>query len=153
MAAPGGGGAGPLAVAGGVTALGLFFLVGARWIEGEAAYAGVGPRAFPVLIGAGLTVLGLALCGAVARGQPFPDTGERARWAPLAWIAGGLAAATVTLVPAGFPVAAALLFAATARAFGSRRLLRDALSGLGLGAVTWLLFARGLGVSLPGWFG
>jgi putative tricarboxylic transport membrane protein len=40
---------GALAVAAGVTALGLSLLAGALAIPSEAAYAGVGPRAFPLL--------------------------------------------------------------------------------------------------------
>ena len=52
--------------------------------------------------------------------------------------------------PLGFPVAAALAFALTARAFGSRRLLLDLGVGLLLGVACWLLFSRLLGLSLPG---
>ena len=52
--------------------------------------------------------------------------------------------------PLGFPVAAALAFALTARAFGSRRILLDLAVGLGLGLACWLLFSRFLGLSLPG---
>ena len=60
--------AGPLAVGVGVAALGLFFLLGAQTISGEAVYAGVGPRAFPTVIGAALVVLGVACVIAVRRG-------------------------------------------------------------------------------------
>ena len=62
----------------------------------------------------------------------------------------GLVLATLTVERVGFPVAAAVLFALTARAFGSRRLPRDVAAGLALGVVVWLIFSRGLGVSLPG---
>ena len=56
----------------------------------------------------------------------------------------------VVVRPLGFPVAAAITFALTARAFGSRRLPLDLLVGFLLGAACWLLFSRLLGLSLPG---
>jgi putative tricarboxylic transport membrane protein len=120
---------GALGLAVGVTALGLALLAGAFLVQGEAAYAGVGPRAFPLFVGAGLTLLGAVLVVALLRGAVL---------------------AAATLQPLGFPVAAALVFTAGARAFGSRRWIGNLAAGLVLGAVTWLLFARGLGVSLPG---
>jgi putative tricarboxylic transport membrane protein len=141
--------AGGLAVAAALTALGLFFLLGARAIPGEEAYAGVGPRVFPTLIGAGLTAIGAALAVAVGRGREGHASGERDR-APVVWVVSGLVLATLTVERVGFPVAAAVLFALTARAFGSRRLPRDVAAGLALGVVVWLIFSRGLGVSLPG---
>jgi putative tricarboxylic transport membrane protein len=150
--------AGPLAVAAGVAGLGLFLFVGAFGIAGEAQYAGVGPRAFPLIVGAVLTVLGIALgIGLVSgRVELHPEGGEdvdetrAADLAPMAWIAVGLVIAVLALERIGFTLTAALVFTLTARAFGSRRLLRDAVIGLGLGLATFFLFARGLGVSLPG---
>ncbi|OGK88610.1 MAG: hypothetical protein A2X52_07730 [Candidatus Rokubacteria bacterium GWC2_70_16] len=148
---------GPLALAGGVTALGLFFLLGASGIRGEAAYAGVGPRAFPIAIGGGLALLGAALAVAVLRGMEFrPEAGEDVDpEAPVdhraaGGIVAGLALAAVLVEPLGFPLVAALLFVLTARGFGSRRLARDAAIGLVLSAAAFIVFARGLGVSLPG---
>ena len=149
--------AGPLAVAAGVIGLGLVLLVGAFGISGEAAYAGVGPRAFPVLVGGALTLLGLILAVAIRRGMVLtPESGEdvdatlEADVRPLGWIVAGLALSVVLLERAGFPVTGALLFTLTARAFGSRRLVRNALIGLLVATATYVVFARGLGVSLPG---
>lgn len=149
--------AGPLAVAAGVIGLGLVLLVGAFRISGEAAYAGVGPRAFPVLVGGALTLLGLILAVAIARGMVLtPESGEdvdatlEADLRPLAWIVAGLVLSVVLLERAGFPVTGALLFTLTARAFGSRRLVRNVLIGLLVATATYVVFARGLGVSLPG---
>jgi putative tricarboxylic transport membrane protein len=149
--------AGPLAVAASVVGLGLFVLAGAFSIEGEAQYAGVGPRAFPVLVGAALTVLGTALAVGVVTGRIAlrPEAGEdvdetrTADLAPMAWIVAGLVVAVFALERIGFALTAALVFTLTARAFGSRRLLRDAVIGLAIGLATFFLFARGLGVSLP----
>ena len=149
--------AGAVAVAAGVIAIGLGLLLGARAIPSEAAYAGVGPRAFPLLIGAALTVLGVALAAALFRGMRLePEAGEdvdaaaTADWRAMAWLLAGLALAVLTIERLGFPVAAALVFVLGARGFGSRAWLRDLGLGLALSVVTWWLFARGLGVSLPG---
>jgi putative tricarboxylic transport membrane protein len=49
----------------------------------------------------------------------------------------------------GFVVASTLMFAIAARAFGSRRLVRDAFVGLAIAAVIYVAFTRGLGVGLP----
>ena len=148
---------GALAVAAGVTAIGLALLVGARAIPSEAAYAGVGPRAFPLLVGTALTALGGALAVALFRGMRLePETGEdvdagaAANWRAMAWLLAGLVLAVLTIERLGFPVAAALVFALGARGFGSRAWPRNLGLGLALAVVTWWLFARGLGVSLPG---
>jgi hypothetical protein len=50
------------------------------------------------------------------------------------------------LEPTGFIVASSALFWLTARAFGSRRPLRDAIVAIGLAAASFLVFARGLGL-------
>lgn len=132
-----------------VTGLGLFLVLAARSIESESLYAGVGPRAFPLVVGTLLAVAGGAYLTAAWRGTVAAPEPPRQR-APLAWIAGGLAAAVVLLPSLGFALTAAVLFLATARGFGSRRWARDALLGLALGASVHIVFARGLGVSLPG---
>jgi putative tricarboxylic transport membrane protein len=136
---------------------GLVWLWGALSLPQAATYAVVGPGVFPALIGAGLVVLGAVLLLAVARGQAFePQQAEdadpgrppsrRALWlTAVAGLAPALLARRL-----GFPVAAALTFALTARAFGSRAPGRDLAIGLALGAACWLLFSRLLGLALPG---
>ena len=143
-------GAGPLAVGVGVAGLGLFFLLGAQTVPGEAQYAGVGPRVFPSVIGAGLVALGAAFLVAVRRGTEFPNLALPPEPGVLPWMLGGLVAATVLVERAGFPVAATVLFAFAARAFGSRRWLVNVLLGVVLGVVVYIAFARMLGIALPG---
>ena len=140
--------AGALAVAAAVCALGLFFLAGVFSIAGDAQYAGVGPRVFPQLIGGALVVLGAAL-GLTARLRARVES-EPVRHAALAWIVAGLALAIIIMQPLGFPLAAAVVFAFTARGFGSLRPGRDIVMGVALGALIYVVFSRGLGVSLPG---
>jgi putative tricarboxylic transport membrane protein len=141
--------AGALAVAAAVCALGVFFVAGAFSIEGDAQYAGVGPRVFPFLIGGALVILGATLALFVLR-RPVPVDSEPVRRGALGWIVAGLALAIATMQPLGFPVAAAIVFVLTARGFGSRRPGRDVVMGIALGALVYVVFSRGLGVSLPG---
>jgi putative tricarboxylic transport membrane protein len=147
----------PWWLGGAIIALGLVWLHGALSLPQAATYAAVGPGVFPAGIGAGLVLLGVLLLVAVARGERFkPQETEGAdvtrlpsRAAFWTTLAAGIAPVLV-IRPLGFPVAAAVTFALTARAFGSRRLLLDLGVGLLLGAGCWLLFSRLLGLSLPG---
>ena len=140
-----------------VAAWGLVWLYAARSLPQAATYAVVGPGFFPAVIGAGLVLLGILLLVAVARGERFePQEAEDAdlgrppsRASFWTTVAAGVVPIFV-IRPLGFPVAAALAFALTARAFGSRRILLDLAVGLGLGLACWLLFSRFLGLSLPG---
>jgi putative tricarboxylic transport membrane protein len=150
-------GARPWWLGGAVIALGLVWLYGALSLPQAATYAVVGPGFFPAVIGAGLVVLGLLLLVAVARGERFePQEAEdadatRAPSRAAFWMAVAAGVIPVFVVRhLGFPVAAALVFAVTARGFGSRRLLLDLAVGFLLGVACWLLFSRLLGLALPG---
>jgi putative tricarboxylic transport membrane protein len=67
----------------------------------------------------------------------------------MVWIVGGLAAQMLLLKVAGFSIATGLLFAATARAFGRGPLWLTIPVGIVLAFVIWVIFARGLQLSLP----
>ena len=143
---------GALFVGAGVTALGLFFLLGARTIGGEGGPEGVGPRTFPMIIGAGLVAAGIALVVEIRRSRMEFSTAAEPPVARgvLPWLLAGIAGGIVTIEPLGFPVAAAWLFVFSARGFGSSRWIGSAALGLVLGLVVYVVFARALGVSLPG---
>jgi putative tricarboxylic transport membrane protein len=147
----------PWGLAAAVIAFGLVWIYGALSLAYAATYAVVGPGLFPALIGVGLVLLGGLLLVAIARGERFEpqesedaDAGRRpsgtAFWTTV--VAGLVPIAVIR--PLGLPVAAAFTFALTARAFGSRRFPLDLAVGFLLGAACWLLFARLLGLSLPG---
>ena len=53
----------------------------------------------------------------------------------------------LTLRTFGLPLTAMVIFALVARAFGSRKLVQDLITGLILGSLAWLLFDR-LGLQL-----
>jgi putative tricarboxylic transport membrane protein len=108
----------------------------------------------PWWLGAAVAAWGLV---AVARGERFePQEAEDADLTRQPsrvsfWTAVAAGVAPIFVIrPLGFPIAAALAFALTARAFGSRRVLVDLAVGFGLGLACWLLFSRLLGLSLPG---
>jgi len=140
-----------------VAAMGGVWLYDALTLPRQATYAVVGPGVFPALIGAGLVLLGGLLVLAVARGERFePQDAEDAdpdrppSWTAFALTTLAAALPVVTVKPLGFPLSAAISFALVARAFGSARLWLDGLIGLAIGVGCWLLFARLLGLGLPG---
>ena len=112
-----------------------------------ANYARVGPTTFPYFIAA--VFLGLSIWTAFEafRGD-FPER-EHQEISPILWIVGGLVAQMLLLKVAGFAIATGLLFAATARAFGRGPLWQTIPIGLVLSFVIWIIFAKGLQLSLP----
>jgi putative tricarboxylic transport membrane protein len=109
---------------------------------------GLGPQAMPVVVAIGLFLLGIANLVMAWRG----DLPDRESFDPRAilLILGGLAALIAVIgLGGGFIIATALLFVATATAFGRRALLVDLLIGLGLGLLIFLLFDKLLTLSLP----
>jgi putative tricarboxylic transport membrane protein len=115
--------------------------------SGAATYSRIGPKAFPYAIAAGLVVLGLLTALEALRESAPPA--ERDEWRPMAWIVGGLVAQIVLLPFAGFSIATGAVFAATARAFGSRRLWLTYPAGVVMALAIWLFFSRGLQLVLP----
>ncbi len=81
------------------------------------------------------------------------ERGEHAFQAlAFAWVTAGLFAQMALIHTAGFVLAAAVLFACVARGFGSARPVRDAALGLGVGLAVFLFFVKFLNVGLPaGW--
>jgi putative tricarboxylic transport membrane protein len=65
------------------------------------------------------------------------------------WIVGGLLAQMILLKPVGFSIGTGLLFAATARGFGRGPLWKTIPIGIVLSLAIWVLFAKGLQLSLP----
>lgn len=109
---------------------------------------GLGPTAMPYVVCAGLVLLGLAhLVVAFREGLPRPDEADRGA---LLWIAAGLAGLIASIaLGGGFVLATTLVFACTARGFGRRAFLVDAIIGFVLGLVIFLVFAKLLTLILP----
>ena len=149
-----------LAVSLGVIALGLVAAWVAASLPEAGGYARIGPNLVPKGVAGALVVLGLwllaeALTGGWRAALP-DDPAERGEHAfvpaAFAWVAAGLVAQMALIHTAGFPLAAAVLFALVARGFGSVRWARDAGVGLAIGVGVFLFFVRFLNVNLPaGW--
>jgi putative tricarboxylic transport membrane protein len=107
----------------------------------------IGPKGYPYMIGAALIGLAILTMIEAWRGD-FPER-EPQNLPPIFWIIGGLAAQLLLLHAVGFSVATGLLFAATARAFGQRRLYVTIPTGIVFAFIVWVVFAQGLGLGLP----
>ena len=109
---------------------------------------GVGPKAMPVVVATGLLLLAAGNLWLALRGD-FP---AREAIDPMAivLILGGLAALIAIIgLGGGFIPATAVLFVATAAAFGRRALVVDLIIGIALAILVYLLFAKILALSLP----
>jgi putative tricarboxylic transport membrane protein len=112
-----------------------------------ATYSQVGPTTFPYIIAAGLALLAAATAVSAWRGR-LPER-EPERAAPMLWIIAGLAGQMLLLKTAGFAIATGVLFALTARGFGRGPLWLTLPLGIVFALALWVLFARGLQLSLP----
>ena len=141
-------------IAVGAVALGVFMMIQTMQINVSANYARVGPRVFPWIVSSVLVLLGLGLMRDALTGRWIKDKGAVEDLPPLGrtallWLIIGLALYLLTIKAAGFPIATGLLFAFTARAFASRRIVLDLAIGLGLGIAVYVGFHHGLGLTLP----
>jgi len=109
---------------------------------------GLGPKAMPIVVAIGLALLAIGnLVIAFTTGLPEPEPSDPK---PILLILGGLAALIALIgLGGGFIPATAILFAATAAAFGRRAFLVDLLIGAVLGTIVFLLFDKLLTLSLP----
>ncbi|HUQ27287.1 MAG TPA: tripartite tricarboxylate transporter TctB family protein [Usitatibacter sp.] len=133
--------AGQVAVGAGVAAIGALILGGSFFLPTGGGYAQVGPGVVPRVVGGILIVLGvLLLREAFTGGFSGVDEEAEARlpmdWPAFAWVSGGIIASTV-------------LFVMVARGFNSRRWLGNAITGLVLAIVVFVIFNYGLGLTLP----
>jgi putative tricarboxylic transport membrane protein len=109
---------------------------------------GVGPKAMPIVVAIGLTALAAANLAMALRGDLPPR--ESVDPKAIALILGGLAVLIALIgLGGGFVIATAVLFAATAAAFGRRAFLTDLAIGFALGLAAYLMFDKLLTLSLP----
>ncbi len=140
---------GEAVLGGGVLALGLFIAFETMRGTGS-TNAVVGPALFPYLISAGLVIVGVLLLREAFAGHIAHAGGMELDWIAVALVSAGLIIQMFLLETLGWIPASALLFMAVARAFGSRRLVIDAVFGIALAAASFVMFNYGLGLNLPG---
>ncbi len=138
-----------IAVAAGVVAIGLVIVGGAFTIGSGVRYDRIGPRFFPYLVAAGLLVSGFLLLREALRRRNTPDIGDRSSVSHLGILGIALISGVAGLERAGFILTSVVVFWLVARAFGSRRPMRDVFAGVLLSVIVYLAFTRGLGLPLP----
>ena len=144
-----------LAVALGITLVGVLLLIGSRNIP-FGINAVVGPRVFPMIVSVGTTLLGAWLTVNALRGDRAEpgleeDTDPDAPINHLnpAIIMGGFLLGAVVLPSLGFVIGTAIMYFSVAFAFGERRYGLLVGVALVVALLTYLLFTRGLGLTLP----
>jgi putative tricarboxylic transport membrane protein len=130
-----------------LAALGGLIFWDASRLASATGYSGIGPATTPFLIAGSLLILAVWTVFEALRGD-FP-TRDRQEVAPVVWIIGGLALQMLLLKTAGFSIATGVLFAATAAAFGKRKLWMTIPLGILICLGVWLVFAGLLQLSLP----
>ena len=111
------------------------------------SYTAVGPAAFPTLIAIGLGLL--AVSNAVEALKGIEEERPRDEPGPIFWVLAGLVGQIVLLPFLGFSIATGWLFAATAKGFGRGPVWAHFLAGTALCFVIYVIFAKGLQLSLP----
>jgi putative tricarboxylic transport membrane protein len=118
-------------------------------IPSEPAYARIGPALIPLLLGFMVLALSAAVLAQSALGRWQSDAPPASfQSAPLLWLAAGLLINLLVIAQVGFILASTALFLCTARGFGSRRPVRDALFGFVLALLAYLGFDRLLGYEI-----
>lgn len=112
-----------------------------------AGYTVVGPKIVPYIVAACLAGLSIWTAVEAIRGD-FPDREEQ-NHPPMLWLVGGLVFQLLTIKTIGFSLAAGIMFAATAKAFGKGPLALTIPIGIIFSFVVWLIFALGLQLTLP----
>jgi putative tricarboxylic transport membrane protein len=138
-------------------AVGAFLIVDALSLEaGFAKVDPVGPRLFPIAIGAGLIILAVVLAIAIPRGSVGEaDAGEDVDpnmpgdWRTVGLLVGVFVATILLVEPLGWAITGALLFAGSATILGNRHYIRNIVIGAVLSVGSFYAFYSGLGIPLP----
>ncbi|BBN54184.1 C4-dicarboxylate ABC transporter [Pseudomonas chlororaphis subsp. aurantiaca] len=144
-----------LAIGLGLIAISLVLVIGALRFPPEMGFVILGAHVYPCAVGAFLGAVGLLLSYQACTGgfreldASSDDSAQPGGRLGAAWVTAGLVAIAVLISLIGFVLAAGLLFACSARGFGSRRPLRDLAIGIALTLPIYWLFNAGLGVALP----
>jgi putative tricarboxylic transport membrane protein len=109
---------------------------------------GVGPKAMPLVVASFLALLAVGNLVMALRGE-FPPREDFDPKSLLLILGGFVALIAIIALGGGFIPATAILFAATAAAFGRHALLTDFAIGFVLAVVVYLMFSKVLTLSLP----
>ncbi|MEX7469786.1 tripartite tricarboxylate transporter TctB family protein [Mycobacterium adipatum] len=140
-----------------MVAVGAYLLYDALTMPGGYAEVDpVGPRFFPIVIGAGLLVMAVVLAIAIPRGlKGEADAGEDidpdmpSDWRAVGLLVGLFVMLIVLVNPLGWAITSALFFAGCATVLGSRHYVRNIAIGAVLALASFYAFYSGLGIPLP----
>ncbi|MEU4409588.1 tripartite tricarboxylate transporter TctB family protein [Streptosporangium sp. NPDC023963] len=139
-----------------VLALGAFVIAGTADVTAAGSALGLGPRFFPALVGGAMLLIGLFYVVDVLRGghgdpeeAEDADSGARADWRTVALVSVIFLAFAGLLDLLGWVIAGALLFFGLSVTLGAAHRLRAGVIAIVLSTLTYLVFVRGLGVTLP----
>ncbi|MEU8202808.1 tripartite tricarboxylate transporter TctB family protein [Streptosporangium sp. NPDC049046] len=142
-----------------VLALGAFVIVGTADVTAAGSVLGLGPRFFPALVGGAMLLIGLFYVIDVLRGghgdpedaedSEDADSAARADWRTVALVSVIFLAFTGLLDLLGWIIAGALLFFGLSVTLGATRRLRAGVVAILVSFLTYLLFVKGLSVTLP----
>lgn len=117
---------------------------------------GLGARVVPYAVGGLMLIAAIAvLIGQLRGNYGEPDGGEDIDLeASTSWVTTGIvvlafASLIITIPLLGWPLAVTILFTGSALALGAKKWWVALIVGFVLGAVSWLAFGLGLGLSLP----
>jgi len=140
-----------------LVAVGAFLIYDALSLEaGFAKVDPVGPKLFPIAIGAILIVLAVVLAFVIPRGSVGEaDAGEDVDpntpgdWRTVGMLVGLFVAVIVLVNPLGWAITGTLLFAGAATILGDRHYVRNIVIGAVLAVASFYAFYSGLGIPLP----
>lgn len=137
--------------------LGVFVIAGTLDVSAAASQLGIGPRFFPMLVGGAMVLVGLFYVIDVLRGghgdpeeSEDVDVDAPADWRSVGLVSGIFLAFAALLNVLGWIIGASLLFFGLSLALGAEHKGRAAVVAVVMGIATYLLFVKGLGVTLPG---
>ncbi|MER6002086.1 tripartite tricarboxylate transporter TctB family protein [Nonomuraea angiospora] len=140
-----------------VLGLGVLVVIGTLDVSAAASQLGIGPRFFPMLVGGAMVLIGLFYVADVIRGgHGDPEESEDVDveaptdWRSVGLVSGIFLAFTALLNVLGWIIGASLLFFGLSLTLGAEHKVRTAVISVVVGLATYLLFVKGLGVSLPG---
>lgn len=137
--------------------VGAFLIFDALTLPGGYAKVDpVGPKLFPMVIGVGLVVLALILAVVIPLGSKGEaDAGEDidpnlpSDWRTVGLLVAIFVATILLVIPLGWTITSALMFAGSATVLGSKHYVRNVVIGAVLGIASFYAFYSGLGIPLP----
>ena len=135
----------------------MFLVVGAGFAAGALNYsfgssARPGPAYFPFGLGVILAALGLVvLFKALTARTRGGDRITRVRWRPLLIVLGSVALFGVMLPPLGMAISLPVLVVISALASDEFHIGEACINALVLTVFSWLVFVKGLGLTIPVW--